>query len=278
MPSLRELYFQKSKIKKGHISDSDIRDILIFINRLKSYTDLTMRFDDEILDFEAFESMFNRLQNGEMIQYLLGEASFLGDKFIVDKNVLIPRQETEQLCSLTMDYIYNNFDLNNLTIADICCGSGILGISLAREFRKADVLGLDISEEALNVAKKNNDKFLTTVNFLCGDFIYPLLNNNIKCDVIICNPPYIGDESSVDKRTLENEPHLALFANPKEKFYKILIENIENLMNPHFLIAFEIGEDMKDILETILLENGLKDCYRFQQDLYGKDRFLFIMK
>ncbi|MCQ2776169.1 MAG: peptide chain release factor N(5)-glutamine methyltransferase [Bacilli bacterium] len=278
MPTLREKFFESKKIKKDHVSESDLRDLLISINRLKSYTDLTVHFDDDIMDEIKYDDLFNRLQNGEMLQYLLNEASFLGDKYYVTNDVLIPRQETEQLVSLTIDYIKYNFEKQDLTIVDLCTGSGILAITLAREFRKSRVFATDISEKAIEVAKKNNDKFNTNIDYFLGDFIEPILDKNIKSDVLICNPPYIENIEGIDKRTREQEPHLALLAKPGTKFYEIVIKNIDRLMNEHFLIAFEIGEDQVDRLTEVLEDNNLSECYRFQNDIYGKPRFLFIMK
>lgn len=278
MATIRQKYFDCIKIKKDHVSDSDIRDLLIFHCGLKSYTDLTIHFDDEIKNENAFNINFNALQNGEMIQYILGDATFLGEKFYVNKHVLIPRQETEQLVCLTSDLIRYNFDTNDLNIADLCTGSGVLGITLSREFPRAIVTVTDIDEHALAVCNVNIKKFNKNIRVLRGNFINPLLELNEKFDVIICNPPYIENEKEIDKRTWGQEPHLALLAKPGTMFYEILIENISKIMKDHFLIAFEIGEDLEDRLIDILKKNGLEDCYKFEQDIYGKTRFLFIMR
>lgn len=278
MSSIREKYFDCLKSKKDHVSDSDIRDLLIFNCGLKSYTDLTLHFDDEIKDENRFDNLFEQLQNGLMLQYLTGEANFLGEKFIVSKDVLIPRQETEQLVCLTSDLIKYNFDQSNLTIVDLCTGSGILGITLKREFPKAEVFVSDLSEEALEICKKNIDKFHQNIGVLRGNFTEPLENLNKKFDVIICNPPYIENEKEIDERTWEQEPHLALLAQPGTKFYEELINKISLLMNEHFLIAFEIGEDLEERLTKILDDKKLNGYYRFIKDIYGKSRFLFIMK
>jgi len=277
MPTIREIYFDSLNKKKDHVSESDIRDLLIIENRLKSYTDLTIHFDDEMKNEEDFKSLFARLQNGEMIQYVTNQASFLGDKYYVNESVLIPRQETEQLVSLTADFIKYNFD-KHITIADVCTGSGVIAISLAREFKGAKVYATDISETAIDVAKKNNATFNVDIEFLTGNLIDPLLDRNVKLDVLVCNPPYIEKEEEIDSRTWKYEPHLALLAKPATKYYEIIINKFINIMNEHFLIAFEIGEDMEESLTEILQENGLDGCYRFEKDIYGKLRFLFIMK
>ena len=278
MKTIREKYFECIDIKKEFVSDSDIRDILIYICGLKSYTDLSMKFDNELINESKFNELFERLQNGEMIQYIIGNADFLGEKFYVNKHVLIPRQETEQLVCLSSDLIRANFDVKNLEIADLCTGSGIIGITLKREFPKCNVLLTDIDDNALKVCNINKNKFNVDVEITKGDFINPLLESKKRYDVIVCNPPYIDDISNIDKRTWEQEPHLALLSNPGTKFYEVLITNIDKIMNQHFLICFEIGEDQESKLTKILNEKNLQHFYKFEKDIYGKTRFLFIMK
>ena len=277
MSKIREVYFESLNNKKDHVSESDIRDLLILVNRLKSYTDLTIHFDDEMKDLDVYKTMFDRLQNGEMIQYITNQASFLGDKYYVNESVLIPRQETEQLVSMTADFIKYNFD-KNITIDDVCTGSGVIAVSLAREFRFAKVFASDISEDAISVAKKNSATFNVDIEFLKGNMLDPFLDKDIKLDVLVCNPPYIEKEEERDSRTWKYEPHLALLAKPATKYYEVIINKINNIMNKHFLIAFEIGEDLEESLTDILNKNGLTDCYRFEKDIYGKLRFLFIMR
>lgn len=278
MPSLREVYFKCLNSKKEHVSESDLRDLLIYINRLNSYTDLSIHFNDELEDENKFNNLFERLQNGEMIQYILGEAYFYGKKFYVSPDVLIPRQETEQLISLTLELIKNNFSKANLNIADVCTGSGILGITLKNHLVESNVTVTDISESALDICSKNIAKFNQNIRVLRGNFIEPLIKTNEKFDVIVCNPPYIENESEIDPRTWEQEPHLALLAKPGTLFYEELIKNIPILMNEHFLVSFEIGEDLTNRLTEILNKYNLEGCYKFEKDIYGKDRFLFIMK
>lgn len=278
MPSLRDKYFQSLNIKKEHVSESDIRDLLIYENRLNSYTELSLRFDDEIIDEKDFDNKFERLQNGEMIQYILGFAYFYGERFIVDHNVLIPRQETEELLVTTINLINEKFGNAKLNIADVCTGSGTLGIMLKKNLSKSEVTVTDISEEALNICNKNIALHNQNIRVLRGNFIEPLLETNEKFDAIICNPPYIENEEEIDSRTWKEEPHLALLAKPGTLFYEKMIKSISLLMKEHYLIAFEIGEDLKDKLTIILEENKLSGCYRFAKDLYGKDRFLFIIK
>ena len=106
----------------------------------------------------------------------------------------------------------------------------------------------------------------------------PFIAKNIKLDVIVCNPPYIKDINTIDKRTLEQEPHLALLANPDTKFYESILQDAHLVLKNRFLIAFEIGEDMEESL-TALVNKYLPSCECvFQNDIYGKTRFLFIKR
>ena len=105
------------------------------------------------------------------------------------------------------------------------------------------------------------------------------IKEETKIDVIISNPPYIGDKITVDPQTLEYEPHLALFASPKTKYYEQIMSLIDSfVLNDKFLIAFEIGEDMKDELTHIIEEKYKGIMYKFEKDIYGKDRYLYIVR
>ena len=213
-----------------------------------------------------------------MIEYILNKSYFLSIPFYVDKNVLIPRQETEQLVMRTTQMIDELFGKSKITIADVCTGSGCIGLTLKKQLKTATLYLSDISNEALNVAKKNSELLGLDVNLLLGDTLNPFIENNIKCDVIVCNPPYIQNVSTIDKKTWEQEPHLALLANPDTLFYEKVLKDYQKIINNKYLLAFEIGEDMEESLTKILQENGLDGCYRFENDIYGKLRFLFIMK
>ena len=272
MPSNREAYF--SALDKG-VSKSIIDFALQEINGF-DYSELSIHLDDEIKDIHRFESAIDRYLNGEMIEYIFNKAYFLSTPFYVDKNVLIPRQETEQLVLRTKDLIMNMFGNEQITIADVCTGSGIIGLSLKKALNNDNVYLTDISKEALGVANKNAALLSLDVKCLEGDMLAPLIANNVICDVILCNPPYISDTSTIDKKTWEQEPHLALLASPNTLFYEKLLKEYTKVVNDKFLIAFEIGEDMEESL-TLLVEKYCSNAeYFFEKDIYGKTRFLFI--
>ena len=272
MPSNREAYF--SALNKG-VSKSIIDFALQEVNDF-DYSELSIHLDDEIKDYDKFESAIDRYLNGEMIEYIFNKSYFLSTPFYVNKSVLIPRQETEQLVLRTEDLIINVFGNEQITIADVCTGSGIIGLSLKKAFNNDSVYLTDISKEALGVAVKNAALLNLDVQCLEGDMLTPLITNNVRCDVIICNPPYISDASSIDKKTWEQEPHLALLASPNTLFYEKLLKEYRNVVNDKFIIAFEVGEDMEESLTMLVNKYCPNEEYFFEKDLYGKTRFLFI--
>ena len=272
MPSNREAYF--SALNKGapkSIIDFALQEINGF-----DYSELSIHLDDEIRDMDKFESAIDRYLNGEMIEYIFNKAYFLSTPFYVDKNVLIPRQETEQLVIRSKDLILNMFGNAKITIADVCTGSGAIGLSLKKALNNSDVYLTDISKEALGVANRNSSLLSLDVHLFEGDMLIPLITNNVRCDVIMCNPPYIADVSAIDKKTWEQEPHLALLASPNTLFYEKLLKEYTKVVNDKFLIAFEIGEEMEESLIKLVNKYCPNTEYFFEKDLYGKTRFLFI--
>ena len=147
MSTNRELYFQ---YKKEGIPDTVIYFALEEINDF-NHLELTNNFDKEIKDENCFVNAMKRYQNGEMIEYIFNKAYFLSKPFYVDQNVLIPRQETEQLVLNTAKLIKDTFHNDDLKIVDVCTGSGCIGISLAHIFNNSEVILSDISSEALAI-------------------------------------------------------------------------------------------------------------------------------
>lgn len=273
MPTNREAYFEA--IKLG-VPKPVVDFALCEINDF-DYLGLTKTFDDEIKNYSLFKESMERYVNGEMIEYIFNRAYFLQLPLYVDKNVLIPRQETEELVLRATRLINLNFKYGNATIADVCTGSGALGLYLAANYPFSKVYLSDYSKEAIRVANKNADNLGLKVETLEGDMLAPFIEKGIKLDVIICNPPYIEDESTIDEKTWKQEPHLALLAKPCTKYYEQLLKDINKVMNKVYIIGFEIGEDMKDALEPLVKKYCPTANYSFEEDMYGKMRYLFIL-
>ena len=275
----REKYFQLQKLNNKYLNLSAIKTLLQHDGNFKEFFNLISHFDEELKDEKTLDEYVLRISKGEPLQYVVGEAYFVNSNYYVSPDVLIPRQETEELAVATLKMIVKMFGKEpEIKIVDIGTGSGILGIYLKEYFKKSHVICTDISEKALQIAKKNAVAHNVEIDFRLGDMIEPI-KEETKIDVIISNPPYIGDKSSVDPQTLEYEPHLALFASPKTKYYEQIMSLIDSfVLNDKFLIAFEIGEDMKDDLTHIIEEKYKGIMYKFEKDIYGKDRYLYIVR
>ena len=156
------------------------------------------------------DTALKELESGIPVQYIVGNTNFYGYDFKVNRNTLIPRFETEILVEKTYNYIKKYFNKDNIKILDIGTGSGCIAITLNKLLNSSDITGIDISSEALEVAKENNISNNTNVKFIESDIFS---NVSDKYDVIISNPPYIsyGDTEVMDI-VKNNEPHLALYA------------------------------------------------------------------
>lgn len=273
MPTNREAYFEA--IKQG-VPKPVVDFALCEINDF-DYLGLTKCFDDEIKDYSLFKESMERYIDGEMIEYIFNKSYFLQLPLYVDKNVLIPRQETEELVLRTCKLINTYFKNGKVTIADVCTGSGAIGLYLAANYPFSKIYLSDYSKEAIRVAKKNSESLGLHTETLTGDMLVPFIEKNIKLDVIVCNPPYIENESTIDEKTWKQEPHLALLANPCTKYYEQLLKEKDSVMNKAYIIGFEIGEDMKDLLEPIVKKYCPNAKYSFEEDMYGKMRYLFIV-
>ena len=276
----REKYFELQKIKNKYLNLTSIKSLLMDDGGYKDFYELIRHFDEQIKDENKLKSNIEKLTSGVPLQYVLGYAYFINSNYVVNEDVLIPRQETEQLAVGALTKIVKLFGKDpKITIVDIGTGSGILGIYLKEYFAKSRVICTDISEKSLIISKKNAELHHVDIDFRLGDMLEPIKSEK-NIDVIISNPPYILDESTVDPQTLKYEPHLALFANPVTKFYEDILTSIDmQLLNDKkFLIAFEIGEDMEEALTNILETKYQGIMYRFDKDIYGKTRFLYIVK
>ena len=222
---------------------------------------------------DKLDEYTDRLINGEPVQYIIGNVDFYGNKIIVNKDVLIPRFETELLVEKTIKYIKNKHD-NKIDILDIGTGSGAIAITLDKEVN-CNVDAIDISSEALEVAKENNKLNGTNVNMFISDVFG---NVSKKYDVIISNPPYISNDEEIMDIVKNNEPHIALYADMDGLyFYDKILRESKKYLKDNFIIAFEIGYmEANDIVE---IANKYLDniSISVEKDYSDRDRFIFIM-
>ena len=278
MPTLIEIYKEAVlKLENKSRDEINVRLLLCKNNNLDSMSAFYLRRNEDIHDLPKFESQFQRFLNGEPVEYILGETEFFGSKFNVDKRVLIPRSETEEVASYALRKILKIYGDKHIDLADICSGSGCLGISLARHLKVNALYLSDISKDANDVATSNLLKNHVDGFVLCGDALKPLIKDNIKVDVIVSNPPYILNKNEVDKGVLDYEPHNALFTSEKLDVYRSILIDAPKVMKDELLIVFEIGYDLKERLIKLLSELDYPCQFSFTKDINGKYRILTIL-
>ena len=275
--TLYEVYKDSlTKLKNPDTDEISVRILLCHNNGIKSMSGFYIHKNENIKDFPLFLNQFERFLNGEPIQYILGETEFLGLDFYVDKRVLIPRQETEEVVTQAYLRALQEFGDTVINVADICCGSGVMGITLAKKLKVRYLFMSDISEDAIEVAKKNAVRNDVIANFFVGNACDELVKAGAKVDLLVANPPYILNKEEVDQSVLDNEPHLALFADEELSVYKHIFEALPKIKNKKMLCVFEIGYDLKEKL-TKLLEKTVKNAtFGFAKDINGKERILIL--
>ena len=216
-----------------------------------------------------FQSALERLKTHEPIQYVLGKTSFMDMEFKVNSSVLIPRPETEELVRLILKE-----DLDGKEILDIGTGSGCIAISLAKNFPNAKVTALDISCDALNIAKENAKLNNVSIDFVNADIFKH--ESNKKYDFIVSNPPYVTlhEKSLMKKNVLNFEPDLALFVDDDEplKYYLEIINFSKYVLKSKGMIFFEINKRFSSELKTELLNSKLN--FSVKKDFAGFPRFI----
>lgn len=245
---------------------------LLNINSLE----LVMHLNDlvPVETVDIYKNKINLLKQNKPIQYVIGNVDFYGNKFIVNENVLIPRFETEELVENTLMYIDKLFDKKNLKVIDLGTGSGCIGLTLKSKNNNLDVTLLDISEQALKIAKLNKDNLNLDVKIIKNDMLEGLTE---KYDVIISNPPYIKTDEEIEDIVKNNEPDIALYGGIDGiDFYEKILKKAKDNLNEKFLIAFEIGDTQQELIKELVnkyLPNKTVIC---KKDMQNRDRMIFI--
>lgn len=272
--------FIKDREKKALECDKEDSAVILLMEHVTQLETnaLYMKMNEEISNdiIEKFNKIFDvYLFDNKPIQYLIGTSCFYGYDFIVNENVLIPRYETEELVENILYRYDEHFGGKKVDVCDLATGSGCIAISLALEEKNMKVVASDISSEALEVAKKNNQKFNANVEFLQGDMLEPLRGR--KFDIFVSNPPYIPLDEEVMSLVKDNEPNIALFGgNDGLKFYRIILSGIKPLLKDKAMICFEHGYDKKEEMIKLAKTYFPKSKVEVLKDLEGKDRMTFI--
>lgn len=243
------------------------------IPKVKLASELQHRLQQsEILDiYDCAKALKKHLP----LQHILGEAWFMGLKFKVNRQVLIPRPETEELC----DRIIRE-NKNEKQILDIGTGSGCIPISLKKHLPSAEVFACDICAEALEMALENALLNNTEIQFFKNDVLASDFPARVaaRFDVIVSNPPYVlrSEAAQMEKQVLEHEPHLALFVEGTDPilFYRKIIEHCSLLLNPGGSLYFELNPLTANEVEALARASGLFREVNLIKDMSGKQRFL----
>lgn len=224
---------------------------------------------------DNIEDAIKRLKNGEPVQYIVGDVNFYGNLIKVNKKVLIPRRETEELVEKTMEHLKKLFPNKEINILDIGTGSGCIPITLKKHFPKSKVSAVDISQEALKVAVDNSISNNVDINFIHSD-LFENISDKYHC--IISNPPYIKEDEEIMDIVKNNEPHIALYApNEGLYFYEEILRNANMYVEDKFIIAFEIGETQGQAILNIARKYFPTAKSILEKDLQHLDRFIFII-
>jgi release factor glutamine methyltransferase len=232
---------------------------------------------------KQIEICVHELLQHRPVQYVLQEAWFYKMKFFVNKHVLIPRPETEELVSWIVENVRStksDVRCNELQLLDIGTGSGCIAISVKKELGNVGITAIDVSEEALLVAKRNAEALQTQINFLKTDFLDESVWNSLGMyDVIVSNPPYIPEieKEKLEKNVIAFEPGIALFVQNNEPF--IFYEKIAKFAQSHLKlqgkIFVEIHEDYSCEVKQIFELYNFK--IEIKEDIYGKKRIIKVM-
>lgn len=226
------------------------------------------------LEKDKLSEGLKRLEKGEPVQYIVGNVDFYGLLFNVNPCVLIPRFETEELVSKTIDYINKYFNYQ-IDCVDLGTGSGCIAVTLKNKIGvNINMDAVDISKDALTVAKENAINNNVDINFYHGDMLEPL---NKKYDVIISNPPYIRKDEEIMNIVKNNEPNIALYAdNDGLANYEKILSNAKSYLKKKSMIAFEIGWWQAERITAIAKKYFPNSMIIVEKDMQQRDRFIFI--
>ena len=280
MPSYHDVLWDTyHQLKDTDISDEAVQILMLELCNM-SHNDLYLNYDQEMPEnlYAEFKDGVSRLLQNEPLQYILGFQWFYGYKIGVNEDVLIPRYETEELvANVLADSDYFFADKDTIEIADVGTGSGAIAIALKKEEPKFHMCATDISDTALDVARQNAEDNDVEITFYQGDMLQPLIDNNIKLDILVSNPPYIPREQEIQKSVDQYEPHVALFGGDDGLyFYRKIFADAHKVIKEKSFLAFEIGYDEKDAIVKEVEKYFPDDRYEVLKDINKKDRMLFI--
>jgi release factor glutamine methyltransferase len=232
-------------------------------------------FSDSI--FFKLESYMYRLKNFEPVQYIISEALFYGRKYFVDKTVLVPRPETEELVSLV---ISQHKAKSEIKLLDVGTGSGCIAITIDKDLPPTEVYAMDVDRDTLQTARKNAMIHNSQVMFVQDDIFNPQPSYPVF-DVVVSNPPYVteSEKSFMNRNVLDYEPPLALFVPDEDaiKFYTAITNFCEFYLQPEGKLYFEINERLGNKVIDLLKSRNYEEVYLFK-DFNNKNRIISAKK
>jgi len=262
-------YFKKHNVENPRLNAEHLLAHVLGRKRIELYLEFERTLTES--ELAPLRHLVKRRSEGEPLQHLLGTTEFCGLTFLCDKRAMVPRPETEELVELVESKIENR----ELKIVDVGTGSGVIALTLAVKFPEAEILAVDISDDALALAQENaaRVKLADRIRFLKSN----LLENVEGCfDVIVANLPYISiqDRQSLSREVL-HDPEVALFASAQgDELVRELIAQAPSQLRPGGMLALEIGIGQSEALLSALAEKNYRDI-SFKNDYSGVKRFLF---
>lgn len=267
--------YGKNKLIENKIEDENIKTKVLLKYILNVDDSYLIIHNDENQDIEIetkFINCINELIEGKPLQYITHHQEFMNLDFYVDENVLIPQPDTEVLVLQTINII-KQYENRNIKVLDLCTGSGAIAISTAKAFENqaVQVYASDISDKALEVAKKNSKKNDVHINFINSNMFE---NIDEKFDIIVSNPPYIETETIKKlSKDVQQEPHIALDGGCDGlKFYKIIASEYEKYLNDNGTLLLEIGYNQKQSVTELFINRNV-ECIK---DLAQNNRVIIV--
>lgn len=272
--NLSATYLKKKNIERPRRQAEQLIADVLGVGRL----DLYLQFEHPLEENELKQCRLalKRRAKGEPLQHIMGEVLFAGVQIKVNPSVLIPRLETEILVEKIFAILSKKPQKGKI-LWDICCGSGCMGIALAKKFPDLKIILSDLSLQSLAVAKENAALNRVDVSFYHGDLFVPFKKETT--DYLVCNPPYVAEKDFLELSTevRDFEPKMALVAGQTGlEFYKKIAIEISAFLNPEARAWFEIGSGQGKKIEALFKQKGWK-C-SFESDWAGHDRFFSLKK
>ena len=230
---------------------------------------------DEVVDIPSLESKVEELAKERPVQYVIGHQEFCGLDIEVGEGVLIPRPETEELVAWATE---KASAFNQTRILDVCTGSGCIALALAQQIKDAKVTAIDISEEALAIARRNEERLQCGVEFMQDDALAHLPNlTNREFDIVVSNPPYIpiSERESMHINVTGYEPEIALFVDDNDPliFYREIARSAKELLRPKGYLLFEVHETLAQETAEMLHNQGYCQI-ELRHDCFNKPRMI----